>query len=165
MPLEGLPDGVIYSGEIVHNGPAMRKNKTANPGINLRALRWPVTTRVGLLLRELACYYEKSIRRDRTGLRFRLCPGCQAIVLALNCCHSWRVDYWTRDYLTSKHRKRTGRRTVNGQDADCSFRWRRRGIRWTDCPEGPAQGRRYYALWMGADRQGQDREDQRQAGP
>src|ERR1700730_17390822 len=112
MPLEGLPDGVIYSGEIVHNGPAMRKNKTANPGINLRALRWPVTTRVGLLLRELACYYEKSIRRDRTGLRFRLCPGCQAIVLTLNCCHSWRVDYWTRDYLTSKHRKRTGRRTV-----------------------------------------------------
>jgi hypothetical protein len=31
-------------------------------------------------------------------------------------------DYWTHDYLTSKHRKRTGRRTVNGQDAGCSFR-------------------------------------------
>ena len=27
------------------------------------------------------------------------------------------------------------------------------------------RGWRYYALWMGGDRQGQDREDQRQAGP
>ena len=44
------------------------------------------------------------------------------------------------------------------------FDTRDRGIRGSEGLEGPAQGRRYHAVFIGGDRQGQGGKDQHQAG-